>query len=87
MKIGVAAVAAVWLVAGSSSEVSAVDDAQSHGDRAMRHDRYVSPHHSLKPRYPGASGWYPHDASQLQFGSTLWWDQMLRENRLNARGG
>jgi hypothetical protein len=30
------------------------------------------------------SQWHARDASQLPFGSTLWWDQMLRENRLTC---
>ena len=32
-------------------------------------------------RQPAAStgDWYPHDTSQLPFGSKLWWDQKARE--------
>jgi hypothetical protein len=28
--------------------------------------------------------WYARDASKLPFGSSIWWDQMLRENRLTC---
>jgi hypothetical protein len=35
----------------------------------------------------GGSGYYEHDSSSLPFGSQRWWDQMLRENRLNSGGG
>jgi hypothetical protein len=30
------------------------------------------------------SEWYARDASKLPFGSSIWWDQMLRENRLTC---
>jgi len=36
-------------------------------------------------RAPSAgSEWYARDASKLPFGSSIWWDQMLRENRLTC---
>ena len=35
----------------------------------------------------GGSDYYEHDANSLPFGSQRWWDQMLRENRLNPGGG
>jgi hypothetical protein len=35
----------------------------------------------------GDSTYYVHDADRLPFGSQRWWDQMLRENRLNPGGG
>jgi hypothetical protein len=28
--------------------------------------------------------WYARDTSKLPFGSSIWWDQMLRENRLTC---
>jgi len=39
--------------------------------------------HSARAR-AGGTEWYPRDASKLPFGSSLWWDQMLRENRLTC---
>jgi hypothetical protein len=30
------------------------------------------------------SQWHARDASKLPFGSGIWWDQMLRENRLTC---
>jgi hypothetical protein len=35
----------------------------------------------------GGSEYYEHDSDSLPFGSQRWWDQMLRENRLNPGGG
>jgi hypothetical protein len=35
----------------------------------------------------GNSDYYEHDSNSLAFGSQRWWDQMLRENRLNSGGG
>ena len=32
----------------------------------------------------GAEQWHARDASKLPFGSSIWWDQMLRENRLTC---
>jgi hypothetical protein len=80
MKIVVVAVGAVSLVAGSTCEVNAAGYGKAHKRHAIRHYylRYATPQ-----KYPNASGWYPHDANQLQFGSALWWDQMRREGRVN----
>jgi len=38
-------------------------------------------------RYGGGGDYYEHDSNALPFGSQRWWDQMLRENRLNPGGG
>jgi hypothetical protein len=35
----------------------------------------------------GGSDYYEHDSNSLPYGSQRWWDQMLRENRLNPGGG
>ena len=32
----------------------------------------------------GTEQWHARDASKLPFGSSIWWDQMLRENRLTC---
>jgi hypothetical protein len=35
-----------------------------------------------RPVYDDDSRWYPNDANQLKFGSRIWWDQMVREDRI-----
>jgi hypothetical protein len=84
MKILVAAIATVSLVASSAYEVNAKGYSKAHKQRFSRH---AARNLGYKPRYPDTSGWYPHDSSQLVVGSTAWWDQMLREGRLNQGGG
>ena len=39
--------------------------------------------HSARAPADGTQ-WYARDASKLPFGSSIWWDQMLRENRLTC---
>jgi hypothetical protein len=80
--VAVVAVAAMSLVTGSVCEVNAAGYPNSH----KRHAKSQYPEYTVrryKPAYPDASGWFPHDANQLQFGSALWWDQMRREGRIN----
>jgi hypothetical protein len=36
---------------------------------------------------PYNSGYYVRDANKLPFGTSIWWDQMLRENRAGNPGG
>jgi hypothetical protein len=78
----VVAVAAISLVAGSTCKANAEGYRNGH----KRHTKGYYPQYAgrrYKPAYPDASGWFPHDANQLAFGSALWWDQMRRENRVN----
>ena len=35
----------------------------------------------------GERDYYVHDADKLPFGTSRWWDQMLRENRAGNPGG
>ena len=35
-------------------------------------------------RAPEPGEWHERDTSKLPFGSGVWWDQMLRENRLTC---
>jgi hypothetical protein len=83
--VTVVAIAVVSLVASSAFDANAKGYAKSHKHHhANRHDhRYAVPDHGYKQAYPDASGWFPHDSNQLQFGSKLWWEQMEREGRLN----
>jgi hypothetical protein len=47
--------------------------------------QYASRQVSQRARAPADGGeWYARDASKLPFGSSIWWDQMLRENRLTC---
>jgi hypothetical protein len=83
------AVAVMSLVAGSAYEVNAEGYTGPHKRHAKRHyyPRYSARDHDYKQAYPDANGWYPHDSSKLAFGSAIWWEQMLREGRLNQGGG
>jgi len=49
---------------------------------AKKPKQYAAPHVARAPADSGQ--WYPHDASKLPFGSSIWWDQMLREGRLTC---
>ena len=88
MKTLVAAVAAVSLIAIPAGEVNAESYSKAHKRHAhaKRYIRHAAYHHGYEPRYPDASGWYPHDSSQLVVGTTAWWDQMQREGRLGGGG-
>jgi hypothetical protein len=70
------------LIALPASEVSAAGPSKIHHRHAKRYVRQALPTTDRRPEYPDASGWYPHDASKLPFGSALCWDQMMREGRL-----
>lgn len=86
MKLLIVAVAAV--VASSSLPVHADTYPNAHKRHIKGHyPQNASRHHDYKQAYPDRYGWFPHDANQLKFGSALWWEQMLRENRLNSGGG
>jgi hypothetical protein len=57
----------------------------SHG-HGTRHCSGYDPRRVYRYRN-GSSDYYEHDSNSLAFGSQRWWDQMLRENRLNSGGG
>jgi hypothetical protein len=78
-KTMVVTVAVVSLVAGSAWEADAASSSKSTKRHAKAHYRHVA-----QQKSPDASGWYPHESSQLQFGSARWWDQMQREGRLSG---
>jgi hypothetical protein len=85
MRIFVVVVAALSLLAGSALEVSAKEHSRAHRrPLAERHFPHALPYVAPELRYPDASGWYPHDANKLPFGSAIWWDQMRRERRLGG---
>ena len=71
------ALGAVLLV-GFATTVAAKKPAQKPKQHAARQVTHAA-------RAPtGGSEWYARDASKLPFGSSIWWDQMLRENRLTC---
>jgi hypothetical protein len=86
MRILVTLTAALSLIAVPVSEASAKQHKKQHKPHAkhVRHVRHAPPNVAREPRYPDAAGWYPHDSSKLPFGSSIWWDQMLREKRSNG---
>ena len=47
-----------------------------------KHKQYAA-HQAAQPARPQGQ-WYERDASKLPFGSSIWWEQMLRENRLTC---
>jgi hypothetical protein len=47
-----------------------------------KHKQYAA-HQAAQPARPQEQ-WYARDASKLPFGSSIWWEQMLRENRLTC---
>jgi hypothetical protein len=55
-----------------------------HAPHAQRHDRQVAAPRGAGPVDPGNGAWRPRDANKLPFGSTHWWDEMLREGRING---
>src|SRR5262245_9056128 len=62
--------------------VSTTVEAKRSGKKPKQYAARQVPH---APRGPADdSQWYARDASKLPFGSSIWWDQMLRENRLTC---
>jgi hypothetical protein len=80
MRAFFAAVAALSLLSGLAAEVSA----KAHRGRSQRHPLNLAPRPERTAHPAEIGGWRPHDTSKLPFGSAIWWDQMLRENRLTC---
>jgi hypothetical protein len=52
---------------------------------AKKPKHYAARQVAHRARAPAdGSEWYARDVSKLPFGSSIWWDQMLRENRLTC---
>jgi hypothetical protein len=78
--VAVVALVAAALVAGMVLDADAANSSKSHKRHAKRHyPRYAAPGVGNQSKNPDASGWYPHDSSQLPFGSARWWEQKERE--------
>jgi len=77
MRIVVAALCTLSLLAGLSGEASGRAHTKKSKKQASAQVRQPSGGAAtLKP-----DGHIERDANRLPFGSSLWWDQMLRENR------
>lgn len=77
MVMAVAVLATLSLVAGLSGEGSA----QSNAKKLHKHAQAQVRQPSAAPTAGKPDGYVERDANKLPFGSSLWWDQMLRENR------
>ena len=77
MRLLVFPIACLLFIALFTSEVSS----KPHKPGAKRYIRYKAPYVRPELTYPRSNGWYEHDANKLPIGSTIWWDQMVREGR------
>jgi hypothetical protein len=72
MRFVVAWLGLAVLLAGVATTADAKKPAKKHKQYAARTAR------------PAPDQWYERDVNKLPFGSSLWWEQMLRENRLTC---
>jgi len=60
----------------------------AHAGLAKKHKRFAATHERMsgarRSLDDGRAGYIERDAAKLPFGSSAWWDQMLRENRLTC---
>ena len=82
MRLLVILAAVLSFVALSAAELSA--NSQRRAKPYVRHSRHSTQYVERNTSHAPSGAWYPHDASQVPFGSARWWDQMLRENRLTC---
>ncbi len=78
MRIVVAVLTILSLVAGLSGEVSAQGYAKKRHKHAKAQVRQPA---NGAATSNATSDYIVRDANQLPVGSSIWWDQMLRENR------
>jgi hypothetical protein len=76
-KCMVAAAGLVLIVGLFSAAHAAGTHLRQHAKRLHR-----QPAPGVRERREGA--WQPHDSGALPFGSGRWWEQMLREGRING---
>ena len=84
MRLVVAICAALLVAIGSASHADAQPSAKRKGKKLAA----PSANYSTAGGYQGSArgaaasstGWYPHDTSQLPFGSKQWWNQKARES-------
>jgi hypothetical protein len=88
---GIVATAGLVLVAGLFFAAHAAGTERSHRQLvhgAMAEHRARVGHrgrveHRARAEH-GERAWQPHDSGALPFGSARWWEQMLREGRING---
>jgi hypothetical protein len=78
LRIVVAALVTLALIAGSSGEAGAQGYAKKRHKHAKAQVRQSA---GATQRSNAASDYIVRDANKLPYGSSIWWDQMLRENR------
>ena len=78
--------AIAWLVSALMlAALAAPADAKTQPRKHKRHvAAYAKPEKARKPVVDTSSDWYERDVNKLPFGTSVWWDQMLRENRLTC---
>jgi hypothetical protein len=78
MRIAVAVLAILWLMAGFSAGVAA----QGYAKKRHKHAKAQVRQPASRAQSSNApSDYIVRDSNQLPVGSSIWWDQMLRENR------
>jgi len=81
MRIVVVGFAVLSLIAGFSAEAGA----QGYAKKRHKHARaQVQEPASRAATSSNAGGYVVHDANKLPFGSSVWWEQMQRENRAGS---
>ena len=79
MRIVVAALATLALIAAAAGDAGAQGHVKKRHKQAKAQVR--QPAAVATQRSNAASDYIVRDANQLPVGSSIWWDQMLRENR------
>ena len=79
MKV-IACLAAMLLLIAASAPADAKMQHRKH-KRPVGHAKLVKP---PKAVVDTQSDYYERDVNKLPFGTSVWWDQMLRENRLTC---
>ena len=76
MKAAISAAMGLSLVAGFAAPADAGTRAKKHRYHATQGGQYQT-----YRRVPDAGDYYEHIADKLPFGSSIWWEQMMRERR------
>jgi hypothetical protein len=85
MKLVIVICAALSFAIGSPSHADAQSSAKHKGKKHTARSTSSTTggyqgSSSARGAAAAGSGWYPHDSSQLPFGSKQWWDQKARES-------
>ena len=68
------------IIAGLALGAAAKNPSKPHKHKRLAHAPSRVETHGGR----GQDQWYERDVNKLPFGSSIWWDQMLRENRLTC---